>query len=151
VREVPDAGGTDDRAADPWAQVRVGGGVVVAHPREEVELEGLVAAGVVDHPVPVARDGGQPLRRDRVGLEERAVDGEDGRHLRAPGGQLGGGGRVEQHRHLAPGDRGGVPDAVLQRLDGVAQLLGVEEVDERAVGHRRQRRSGRNRVLRPRP
>jgi hypothetical protein len=33
----------------------------------------------------------------------------------------------------------------------VAQLLGVEEVDEQAVGHHRQRRSGRNRVLRARP
>jgi hypothetical protein len=59
VRQVAQPAWSGDRAAFTGDEVLDARGVVVAHPGERRELEVLIAAGVVEHPVPLARDFGQ--------------------------------------------------------------------------------------------
>ena len=135
VRERREAG----HAPPPrCAEMRVARGVVVAHPREQLELSRLVAAGVVGDVRPVARHGGERRRRVGARLEDRVPDrvrAADGGHV---GRELDRRRRVERDRDLEPRVGGVVAVGVVERLDRVPDGVRVEEVDEQALHHRRE-------------
>ena len=118
-------------------EVAVARGVVVAHAREQLQLERLVAAPVVDDPGPLTRDGVQRGRAVHRRLHERVLDRVRRADRRAPGGELDRRGTVERDGDLQLRVGGVVAVGVVQRLDRVADGVRVEEVDEQAVRHAR--------------
>jgi hypothetical protein len=100
-------------------------------------LKVLMAAGVVEHPVPLAREARETSGGVFARFEERVVDGVGLRDERAQVGELGRGRGVQRDGELARRIGGVVAVRVVQRLDRVPDRLRVEEVDEHALLHRR--------------
>jgi hypothetical protein len=110
--------------------VPIAGRVVVAHTGKRLQLEVLVAAEVVDHPVPISRERLKSRRGVGERLHERALDRVDGIDERTQRRQLMGAGSVQRDRHGTVRVRAVMAEAVVQRLDGMPDRLRIEEVHQ---------------------
>jgi hypothetical protein len=131
---VPDRVGAHDGATESRGEVAVAREVVVAQAREGRKLDVLPSAGVIEHPVPFLRKVGQPRCRVRARLQERMNDGVRLGDERAEVGEHDRRGSIQRNRHRTRRVREMVAEAVVQRLHRVADRVGIEEVDEHALG-----------------
>ncbi len=123
----------DDRPPDGRSQSAVARRVVVAETRERRGLRGLSPADVIEHPVPPTRDAGLSRRRIRARVQQRMVDGERLRYERAEAGDLDRRRRVQRDADLTRRVSQIVPEAVVQRLDRMPDVVRVKEVHEHAL------------------
>jgi hypothetical protein len=124
----PDVGTREGRA-----QQAIAGQVVVAQAGEHRELDVLVATEILDDPFPAAGNARLTRRRVRARLEQRVVDRVHVGDERAEAGEFDGRGGVQHDGDLARGVGEMVAEAVMKRLDRVADRRGVEEVDKEPV------------------
>jgi hypothetical protein len=118
MRAVRGRLGAGDPVAATGADVPIRGGVVLAQPGNELDLVRLPRAGVLDDPVPLPRNAVQRRR------------GEGAPHEGAKVPELGRRRGVQQQADSQRRISRVVPEAVAERLDRVADLVRVPEVDE---------------------